>query len=301
MLKKFRGVTIVELLVATAIAVTVFAMAINIYVAAKNNYNNLKDRVDTEVKELTTKRLLYNFVKNSGLACHFGFTNQNYHNNTGDTLDDYFTTNSSVIVGPLPFSSGSSFAGALEEGCSGDCFQAGSDYIMVKKEENHVELTASNSSEAILEVSSVSDFSVGDYLALCNKDDIDLVKVGSVNSETNNLDLVSAPSSNIYYPGDYVGQYSLQVIYIRDTGEQDEDGNDIFSLYIYIKDNDSSGMSYELVRGIEDLQVEYATVSDGNITWNVVSSDIGVDGSGYPAVRVSFSVDGESFSKVIVI
>lgn len=301
MLNKHRGISIVELLVSTAIAVTVFAMAINIYMSAKKNYNSLKDRVDIDVKELSTKRLLYNFVKNSGLACDFGYTNQTYHNNTGDALDSYFTSNSSVIVGPLPFASGSSFSGALEEGCSGDCFQADTDYIMVKKEDNHTKLTQANSLSTSLEVSSVSGFSVGDYLAVCNKDDIDLVKVESIDSDANTFSLVSVPSSNVYYPGDYAGKYSLQIMYVRDTGEQDENGDAIYSLYVYIKENDSSGMSYELVRGVENLQVEYATVTDGNITWNIVSSDIGVDGSGYPAVKVSFSLDGENFSKVIVL
>lgn len=37
----------------------------------------------------------------------------------------------------------------------------------------------------------------------------------------------------------------------------------IFTYYIvYIKNSGASGMSYELVRGVENLQVEYATVSN---------------------------------------
>lgn len=57
-------------------------------------------------------------------------------------------------------------------------------------------------------------------------------------------------------------------------------------------------MSYELVRGVEDLQVEYATVSSGNVTWNSISTDTTI-GFDIPAIKVSFSVDGKSFSKVV--
>lgn len=300
-LHKYRGITIVELLVASTIAIVAFAMAANIYIAAKNNYSELNDKVATDTKELITKRLLHNFVKSSGFACGFGYINQTYHNNTGDTLDSYFTSGSSIIVGPMPFANGSSFASALEDECTGDCFKAGSDYIMVKKEDSHTELTAANSSSDTLAVSSVAGISSGDYLALCNKDDVDLVKVDTVDSENNLLSLVEAPSSILYQHGDYVGKYSLQILYIRDTGEQDNGGDDIYSLYVYEKDNDSSGRSHELVRGIENMRVEYATVDSGSIVWSHVASDTGIDSAGYSAMKVTFQIDGKDFSKIVVL
>lgn len=277
----------------------VVAGLITSYTALKNKYNSHKDKTEVEVKELLVKSIVYDFVKDAGFACKFGYFNQDYFNSTSDSLDSYFTNNSAIIVGQLPFSSGSSFSGALEEGCSGECFQTATDYIMVKKEESHTELNAINALETTLNVKSTSDIDVGDYLFLCNKNSINIVKVSSVNASANTVGLSRAPQSTEYYPGDYVGKYSLEILYIRDTGQKNDDGQNIYLLYVYMKGNSSTGKSYELVRGVQDMQVEYATVSSGNVTWHSIATDTAIDTSRYVAIKVSFSVDGKSFTKVV--
>lgn len=298
---KIRGISLVEVLVSAAIILVVFSMAINIYIHAKDMYVSHKQGTDKDVKQLYIKRVIYNFIKNAGFACRFGDQNQTYYDKTEDSLTDYFSNSSSVILGPLPFSSGSSFSASMKSGCSGsECYQSGTDFIMIKKEGINTSLTASNISNTTLSVVSASGIDEGDYLALCDKDYINILKAGSVDNGTNTITSTQAPSGSIYYSGDYLGTYSLQVLYIRGTGDQDDDGNEIYSLYVYIKDN-SSNDSYELVRGVKDLQLEYPTVSNGNITWNEVTSDIGVDSLGYPALKAIFDVDGETFSKIIVL
>ncbi len=300
-MSRYKGMSLVELLVATAILLVVSSMATTIYIGSKEQYNRLKDQTFVEVNELTTKKLVSDFINNAGFACKFGYTNQTpYIDRTGDSLESYFLgSGSSIRVGSLPFATSSNLAGSLESGCTGDCYQTGTDYILIRTEEKHTKLTANNSLSTSLELDDVDSLAADDYLALCNKDQMNLVKISSVSSG-GTITLSQSPSDSIYYAGDYAGKYELQVLYTRDTGEQNDDGNDIYSLYAYVKEGASQGIFYELVRGVKDLQVEYATVSGSNITWNAVSSDIELDTS-YVAIKVLFTIDGKSFSKIVVL
>ena len=67
---------------------------------------------------------------------------------------------------------------------------------------------------------------------LCNKNSINLVKASNINSSSSIVNLSQSPQGGDYYPGDYVGKYSLEVLYVRSTGEQDSQGQDIYLLYI---------------------------------------------------------------------
>ncbi|AJC48649.1 photosystem I protein M (PsaM) [Allofrancisella guangzhouensis] len=285
---KLEGLTLVELLVSTAIAMIVFSMVITIYYTVRTKYDYFKDKISTEVKDLTVKRTLYDFIKNTGFACKFGYTSQTYYDKTGDSLDSFFLGNSGLRVGPLPLPNSSNIKSSLGDGCTSNCYQAATDYIMVRKEDSHTKLADTNNLSTILKLDSLNNLAVDGYIALCNKSYVNLTKVVSINSETNTVELAFAPNS-IYYPGDYAGVYRLEILYIKNTGNQDKDGNDIYSLYVYIKTNSSSGNTYELVRGVKDLQVEYATVNSGNITWNSVSTHMDITSSDYPALRVSFT------------
>ncbi|MBY7734085.1 PilW family protein [Francisella philomiragia] len=294
-----KGFTLTELLVATVIAVIALSALINTYMGVKHSYTEYKDKTTTEAKELLVKNFLYDFIKDVGFACNFGSLNQTYYDSTSDSLDNFFYSSAMIKVGQLPLPTSDHLSEALENGCSGECFKSGTDYIMIKKEESRAYLTQINSSSSELHTTSVEDISAGDYLFLCNKKHINLVKATSINSGSSIVDLSRAPQGGDYYPGDYVGKYSLQILYVRDSGVTDDNGQSIYSLYAFIKDSNSNGVSYELVRGVDNLIVELATVSNGNVTWNSVSTDIDVSASNYLSLKVSFDLDGQTFYKII--
>jgi type IV pilus assembly protein PilW len=301
-LNLIKGLTLVELLVSTAIVIVVLSMAISIYINAKDQYDELKDRTSNEVKQLVAKRLLQDLVLSAGFASKFGSTNQQYYDRTGDSLDSFFLPSGSTIrVGPLPLATSNHISAALESDCSSECFQDGTDYIMIRKEDNHTKLIANNSLEASLELESTTDLEADDYLLLSNKSDANLVKISSIDSGSGVVTLGAIPQNTIYYKGDYAGKYSFQIMYVRNTGDQDDDGNDIFALYVFMKSSSARGISYELVRGVSDLQVQYSTVNDGVITWNAITSDIDINSQDTPAIKVSFDIDGQSFSKIVVL
>lgn len=69
-----------------------------------------------------------------------------------------------IRVGRLPLATSSHFPQSLEDGCSGDCYQTGTDYIMIKKEESHSSLTQINSSSTTLHLRYVDGLAADDYL-----------------------------------------------------------------------------------------------------------------------------------------
>ncbi|AJI55661.1 putative pilus assembly protein [Francisella philomiragia] len=296
---KMSGTSLPELLVATIIAVIVLSALISTYIGVKHSYQKYKDKTTTDAKELQVKSIFYNFIKRTGFACQFGSQNQTYHDRTSDSLDSFFHDSSMIRIGQLPLGTSDHVAQSLEASCSGDCFQPGTDYIMIKREESRTFLSEVNSLSTELSLNSVEDISAGDYLLLCNKNDINLLKVASISSGSSVVNLSESPQGSDYYPGDYVGKYSLEVLYIRDSGAVDEAGQTIFSLYVYIKNSESNGMSYELVRGVQNLQIETATVSNGNLTWSAIPSELDLSSSNSPALKISFSIGEQTFSRII--
>lgn len=297
--RRIIGTSLPELLVATVIAVVVLTALISIYMGVKHSYQEYKDKTTIDAKELQVKSIFYNFIKRTGFACQFGSQNQTYHDRTSDSLDNFFHDSSMIRVGQLPLATSDHIAQSLEASCSSECFQSGTDYVMVKREESRTFLTEVNSLSLNLSLDSVEDISAGDYLLLCNKNDINLLKVASISSGSSVVNLSESPQGSDYYPGDYVGKYSLEVLYIRDSGAVDEVGQTIFSLYVYIKNSESNGMSYELVRGVQNLQIETATVSNGNLTWSAIPSELDLSSSNSPALKISFSIGEQTFSRII--
>ncbi|AIT09885.1 photosystem I protein M (PsaM) [Candidatus Francisella endociliophora] len=297
---KNDGVSLVGVLVAVVISSIVIMALITIFITVKDRYNLYKDKTTAEVKQLLVKSILYDFVKDVGFACKFGYSEQVHHDRTNDSLDGFFTDASALRVGNLPLTTSNHLPEQLEAGCSEKCYQANTDYIMIKKEEDHTFLIGTNALDTTLNVVSADGIESGDYLFLCGKNNINMVRANSVNLGTNTIELSQAPTASVYYPGDYLGEYSFEVLYVGNAGEQDENGQDIFALYIYMKSDNTQGESFELVRGVESLQIERITsISNGNISWDRVSSDVDLQDSNDTAIRVSFSIDGNRYHKII--
>ena len=301
-IKRIKGISLVELMVSMVIAALVFTSSYSLYFSIKEKYSEYKVKMDAEVKELTAKRIFYNFIKNSGFACRLGHLDQVYYDRTGDSLDNLFISSDAIQVGSLPLPDSEHLPSSLESGCTtSGCYEAGTDYIVVKKDLSNTELVATNSGSVTLSVKDASAFAENDYLVLCNNAHFNLVKATSVNHTSNTVSIANSPEGSTYYTGDYIGTYSLEILYTSNTGDVDDNGDPIYSLYVYMKGSSATGTSYELIRGINNLQIEYGTVLDDVITWHAVSSDVGINKSEHGAIRITFSVGGKSFDKIIVI
>ncbi|QLE78768.1 type II secretion system protein [Francisella sp. Scap27] len=299
---KNNGFSLVELMVASLIAILAFSIAINIYSTIKRQFEDNRNKLDQEVSQLIVKNIISNSIRNSGFACNFGTSFQTQSDATGEGLESFFLGSTDIQVGNLPLSSGSTLPISLESNCDSECFQAGSDYILIKHDVAHHHLI-NDTSNTTLELDSVDSISANDHLLLCNAGAINLVKALTINSGSSTVTLDSSYGGFPYYTGDYVGDYSLDIFYIKDTGEVDLQGNAIFGLYVYIKGDDASGDGvnddlYELVRGVENLKVSASL--DGE-TWNQVVGDLNIDKNTYRALEISFEIDGVSYNKIIIL
>jgi type IV pilus assembly protein PilW len=255
-----------------------------------------------ELNQLQVKNIIHHFVKDIDFPCKFGGYGQNYYNDTGNSLDDFFYNKYEIRIGKLPLSDSEMLPSSLESGCTTGCYKDNTNYVMVKKELGHSLLrNISSKLSPILKVKSAEFFEKNDYLLMCNKSSVSLVLASDVDSDNNSVSLVQSPSTAEFYPGDYVGKYSLEILYIRDSEDKSDDGKSIYSLYVYIKDGSARGVSYELIRGIDDFKVEYGIITNKSVSWVPVTSnvDIDVNNSIYDALKVNFMVGDEMFEKIV--
>lgn len=304
---KNKGFSLIGVLLAVVISSVVMMGLISAFIAIKDKYNLYKDKTTAEVKQLLVKSIVYDFVKDVGFACKFGYTAQAHYDSTNDSLDSFFTDASALRVGNLPLTTSNHLPEQLEAECTEKCYQANTDYIMIKKEEDHTVLVDTNAMSTTLKIASADGIDSGDYLFLCGKNSINMVRASSVNLDTNTIELSQEPTASVYYPGDYLGEYSFEVLYVGNTGTQDKNGNDIFALYVYMKNDnteadDTEDKIFELVRGVENLRIERVTsMQNGEITWERIDSDVDLEGSNDTAIRVLFDMDNQEYSKIITL
>ncbi|QIW09447.1 prepilin-type N-terminal cleavage/methylation domain-containing protein [Francisella sp. LA112445] len=294
-----RGVTLVELLVAVTISAIVITMAINIYLSSKKIYKESKQKTSLDIRQLTAKKIFYDAVTNAGLSCKYGTKNQKYVNRTGENSInfDFMYDSSPVRVGDI--SSIGSFLENSLKGKKGSLYQPGTNYIMIKSEDTFTSLTT-KPVNLNLYLNSIEQLEKNDYLALCNNDDINLVRITDVDKKHNKVGLVIAPSSE-YHKGDYVGKYSIQIFYIAADNVSNNSGKLSYSLYLYTKDGSNPGVSYPVVDGVSDLKISYSILNRQHLNWRDITRNVDLDNIKAKALKISFKIKDKSFEKVILL
>ena len=296
--KTQQGITLTELLVAMTISVIVVGMGFKIYLSSKQIYKSNKNSTITDVRELSAKKVIYDAISSAGLSCKYGAKTQKYLNRTGDfeVGNDFVYDSSTIRVGDIS-SIGDYIKASLAGSCKGLCYQPNSNFIMLKKESAFTKL-ASAPVNLSLKLDERVNWAQGDYLALCNNDDVDVVKMENNGKENNDIRLAATPY-NEYGKGDYVGKFDINILYIGDNGEKDEQGNILYSLNLFTN-NGSTSTSYALIDGVSDLKVRYA-LANNKLHWHNVQKTIDIDKMDYEALKVSFKVDGKNFERVILV
>ncbi|WP_150466780.1 PilW family protein [Francisella sp. SYW-9] len=294
-----KGVTLVELLVAITISAIVITMAINIYLSSKKVYEESKQKTSLDIRQLTAKKIFYDAVTNAGLSCKYGAKNQKYINRTGEntTSFDFMYDSSPVRVGNI-----SSIGNFLEnsfKGQRGSLYQPGTDYIMIKSEDTFTSLVM-KPINLNLYLNSTEQLEKDDYLALCNNDDINLVKIAHVDKKHKKISLAIAPQSE-YHKGDYVGKYGIQIFYIAADNSRNTSGRLKYSLYLYTKDGSNPGVTYPIVDGVSDLKISYSILNRQHLHWRKITRNIDLDNIKAKALKISFKLEEKSVEKVILL
>ena len=297
--KTQQGVTLTELLVAMTISVIVVGMGFNIYLSSKQIYKSNKNSTVADVRELSVKKVIYDAISSAGLSCKYGAKTQKYINRTGDfeVHNDFVYDGSTIRIGNIS-QIGDYIRTSLAGSCKGLCYQPNSDFIMLKKEDSFVRLAVAPVN-LTLKLDGGVNWARGDYLALCNNDDVDVVKVEDNDKEGNDIRLAATPYSE-YGKSDYVGKFDINIFYIGDTGEKDEQGNMLYSLNLFTN-NGNTSTSYALIDGVSDLKVSYALINNKNLHWRDIQKTIDIDKTDYKALKVSFRVNSKKFERVILL
>lgn len=289
---KYKGLTLVELLVATTISILVISISVNIYASVKNNYNIAATQTTANIAQLSTKKTLKRAIKTAGLSCGYGSVIESYINRTTDDIspDSFLIDSSSIRIGKI-----NSLADMLN--LIGQKYQGNTDYVMVKTQvyQSHL-LQSLNDTETM--VDSVSGVIKGDYLAVCNDNEIDLLKAKSINTNLKQIEFEQTPASQ-FSSGNYIGKFQVQTYYIGDTGRV-ENNKPVYALYVNIQEGDTS-QSYELITGVSNLQIYYADINQNDINWIHITNDIDVDKLDTKALQIRFDVENKQYKRTILL
>ncbi|QEO57505.1 MULTISPECIES: PilW family protein [Francisella] len=328
--RKCAGFSLPELMVAMVIAAIVMGMAVGIYIDMKKQYIRLSDKHRINSDQLLIKQIFYNAIGQAGFTTKYGDIYQQLVDNSGDNFGDIFGKMGIVTIGKSPAQNFESLPKGLsmpvelcKERMLNDealrdmnidedihCVQPESDFLMIQRSSLDSTLK-SNSSNNIFKVNEFQkdtlpekDLSMNDYLVLCNSYECDLVKVGAVT-----YDFVSTTKrvESKFKIGDYVGKYILEVFFVASTNKKDKDGNEIYSLYEYVKQNADDSQIYELISDVTDLKIEYVLNSDiqqGNakIDWKSLKKElVNIKSDSTAALKISFKVAGQETSKIYLL
>lgn len=190
---------------------------------------------------------------------------------------------------------------SLADSRKGLSYQPNTDFIMIKKESSFARLVTAPIN-LTLKVDKRVEWKQGDYLALCNNDEVDIVKVQArVDNDKKLNDIrLAATAYSEYGKGDYVGKFDINIFYINSVGKKDQQGNVLYSLNLFTNNGDTSSSS-PLIDGVSDLKVSYAFINNKHLHWRNVEKIIDLDKSDYEALKVSFMVNNKKFERVIIL
>ncbi|APC96811.1 PilW family protein [Francisella frigiditurris] len=300
-----KGITLIELLISMTISLIVIGGAITTYISVKKIYKNINEQADNNVKALMVKQVFENILSNMGFACVYGSQNQSFEDNTGDNMLNILEKGV-ASVGNVPFPNDYGLPNSMESDCIGECFQAGTDYLMIQRDTEYTN-TVSDSSGLIFTVpkNSIKELANDEYIITCTANTYNLMKISDVTNsgEESSITISNSIDSSIG-KGAYIGKYELDIYYIRDTGRLDKSGNKVYSLYLYIRDSSSRGVSYELIDGVSNLKIAYVKSEDvlqgSNISWSNIGSTTKLD-KDVSGLKLSFDINGQTYNRIIPI
>ncbi|MBK2025597.1 PilW family protein [Francisella philomiragia] len=293
------GFTLVELMVGITISIIVITMAVNIYISTKKSYNKAKLNTEQNIKIISAQKVLSDAIINAGLSCKYGDSHQTYVNRTGENPQEFkfLYDTSSVRVGKI-----SSIEGFLQQSLYTKqkfLYQPNTNYLMIKTDSSFSELTQKPLNLSLY-LQDFQQWQKGDYLALCNNDYIDIVKVLKTDNTTKTIKLVSAPT-NEFNKGDYVGKINIQIFYTAAVANLKNPGKYTYSLYMFVKSGDNNAVTYPLVEGVSNLKLAYAILDKDKLSWKEILQDTNIDQIDAKALKISFQSNNQYYDKVVLI
>ncbi len=258
-----KGLTLVELMVASALSVTMLAGVLTIFSSSKAT-----SQLQTSLATLQEngRHALYTLVRDireAGFAgcAGLGPTTVNViANNPPNGITDF--TGEEVIFGIDNVASGNAF-GAVP----------GTDVVRIRGAGDSLLGLVGNTVPVNANIQTTvakGYFQAGDILMITDCQGLDIFRATTVSQSGKQSTIAHSNSQNSsnflskpYGPSAFVLKFKSNTYFIRDTTRDNAAGDDILALY-GLDNTDPAAVPIELVDGVEDMQITYGVDGDGN-------------------------------------
>lgn len=258
-----RGLTLIELMVATAISLILLAGVLTIFASSKTT--NIMESGLARLQE-NGRHALYTLVRDirgAGFAgcAGLGPTRVNIiANNPPDGISNF--TEDEVVFGVNDVASGNTWGA-----------KSGSDVIRIRGAGDSLIGLVGNTVPVNANIQTTvakGYFQAGDILMITDCEGLDIFRATTV-SQSGTTSTISHSNSNntdnfLSKPYDrdaFVMKFRSNTYYVADTGRTNAAGDIIHALY-GLDGTDPAATPLELVDGIEDMQILYGIDGDGN-------------------------------------
>ncbi|MFO7530531.1 MAG: PilW family protein [Marinobacter sp.] len=269
--KSQRGLSLVELMIALALSVTLIFGIFTVYLDSSRTSRMSTALARTQEAARIATDIMARDMRMVGFQ---GCADQddvtlNIIADNPPTADFFETTLRGWEVTDGAWADGTEFDGTgIESGAV-----VGSDVISVQRGETmEIELAGNMSADnANIQVQGddVVRFSQNDVVMISDCEAADLFRISSQPASdtwahANNVNSTNR-LSQAYTDSARIMRFSSSVYYVADTGRDDTRGNDILALYRQINNLDGSAQTpQEIVEGVENLQIEYGELLGTN-------------------------------------
>ncbi|MEY8714303.1 hypothetical protein AB9G26_03345 [Francisella philomiragia] len=300
---KENGISLVEVLVTVTIMITVSYLIVQSFYQMRKDYYNLIDNFKSYEKIVESKIIFQNLIENSYISGNSSYSIMKKNNTNIGNIQNLNPFDFPLIYAQQePLIDGGLFGTDYPSDV-----QNGTDVLVLQTIDSPQVLTSSITSgdTAISRPINSDTTDVADDVYLMITDDINktlLRSSGTKTSSDNSIDLLNAigqsyPSGSTLYT-----DYGLKVVYIRDTGETNDNSETNYELYESFYQTNNNGIGQTLLEGVSNMQISYNI----NGTWQRVASESQANNNykrlwyrAIKGIKINYDLDGKPNETVI--
>ncbi|GAB4222992.1 MAG: hypothetical protein Kow0076_5030 [Francisella sp.] len=274
--KKNNGISLVEVLVVTAIMLVVSTIIINSLYHIRDFYNNLVTESKDYTEEIESEAIFRSLLENSYIHGRVNYSIFKAKNTDIGSIQDINPFDYPVIYAQqYPLIEGSVLNGTPDFPADA---QVGTDVLVLQAIDSPQLISSgvTSGSSSITRVVNSSTPAVEDNVYMMITDTTNqtlLISNGAKTSTDSTIDLLypitmDYPSGSTLYTN-----YETSIIYIRDTGTVDSSGNEIYQLYQRFYQTNNNGSGQVLLEGVSNMQISYNTGSGWQRVANIDNAD----------------------------
>lgn len=295
-----RGMSLVQLMLSMTLGIIVVVMGIAVYQKMSRHYDKTVTVLEHHTQVLAVNELLTRLVDQAGIHSPFGQQAWQQHFFVGGNSPKLFGLD--YLDYPHVYAQ----QYALLSGTTLTLADPDSDILMLQMvgDSTYLNCNTINGHQVCPlqqgdeQFSTALDLRDGRYFLISDAYKIALA-VRKKDNETHDVVLTAPLPMGFHSPALVASDYRVVILYIRDTGRLDQQGDPILGLYQRSLLGPSSSSMQELVAGVEQMHIEVYYQSH----WQRVDSSIPIQAwaRDIAGLRVKYRIDGQAYTSVIAL